>query len=302
MRKLFFAVAGLFFTCLQPLQAQKISLLGEAGLQHSWIPDYSDQKSLEFCPPTSGFCSIVSTADVAYVYKEKPGAYLKLALHYAVKERLRLYHQLTINLLRFQPQTKLAVGSLSAGVQGITENNKQYFSQGQAFGTYDQDAFRNNCVDEQGNPVSCRIELPAVFSDEKLGKTSVLYVGQEMGAAYQLLPRFALNGGVDISYRVYSQVYVPRINFSQMPANGSWMDPVLPAFTYSIEKDKSGSNLNSVLLGLHMGAAYEVFSGFALSLAVQHALTPVVEANSMAGKKAKPNLLRLGVQYTLKQW
>ena len=284
MFKTIFLSAGLVLAALLPVAAQRVQLSVEGGAQHSWIPDYSERVQLNTCPPGSGYCGISSSADINYSYQEKPGAYLKGVLTYAVNERVQLYHNLNLNLLRFKSKTEMS-GLSSDGSQSPPSGDPGIIVGvgkpiGSNYGSY-------YCRDAEGNLVPCPEPEPEPMytpSDDRLGETSILYLSQEIGGRYRVMPRLWVQGGVDISHRLYSQVYVMHFNGG---FGGS--EPA-----YSVEKDKSGQGFNSLLLGLQTGLSYELTEKFALTAAYQYSLAPD------AGNNA--NLFRLGVQYRLRSW
>lgn len=293
MFKKILVFSGLLFACLLPAAAQKIQLSLEGGLQHSLIPDYTEKAEVQSCPPDagSGYCRSTSAVEVDHTYKEKPGGYLKSILSYSVSDRVQLYHNLNVNLLRFKASATMKDFST------IDTLESPMFS----------------CRDEQGNLVACEEPEPVTFvgsPDERIGQTSILYLTQEMGVRYKVVPRLWVYGGVDISYRLYSQVYVPTISFTYTPVEeegepsrwGAGGGGTLGDITYGTAKDTSGRGLNNLLLGVQAGVAYALTDKFALSAAFQHNLSPAYEANNTASQKARANLFRLGVQYTLKGW
>jgi hypothetical protein len=81
------------------------------------------------------------------------------------------------------------------------------------------------CPNENGHLVSCEEEEdePSTYQgtpDDHVGKTSILYLIQEVGTRYNLMPRLWVYGGVDISYRLYSQVYLPSWSIRYVPVEG----------------------------------------------------------------------------------
>ncbi|EMR00788.1 hypothetical protein [Cesiribacter andamanensis] len=277
MRTHFILFCSLFWGCLLSASAQKWQLSLEAGGQHSFIPAYTHMADRQPCPPSSGYCSITATNDIAYTYQNRPAGYVKLNLGYRSNERLQVYHSLGFSLLRFQP----TVSETSSG-----ENPTSY--------CYERD--------ENGNliAVPCDDNNTLRYSDSRSGRTSVLYALQELGASYQLLARFSVQAGFDLSYKLYSQLYAPEMYYTP---GSSWEDP--GEYYFEMEKDRSGTGFRSVLLGVHTGIAYELTDRFSLSLALQHSLSPVYNGEERIGKgyeRSRASQLRLGVRYTVRSW
>jgi hypothetical protein len=269
MIKAIFAATGLLFACVMPLAAQKLQLSVEGGPQQSWIPDYTEHTYLPggVLGPPPGYSSSMYQVDIATTYREKPGAYLKGNLNYALNDRLQLYHNLSFHLLRFQPKTELQNIEVYAGEEGWVEA-----------------------------PEAAPEDRVILRNDERAGKTSMLYLTQELGARYRVLPKIWVGGGVNLSHRLYSETWVQQLTMEPENPGGQFV------YRLSTEKDKSGDRFNSQTLGAHVGAAYAVCSQLSLSLGLEHSLTPVYKANDAASRRAKINLLSLGVQYKLKSW
>lgn len=275
---------GILFACLLPAGAQELQLSVEGGLQQSWIPDYTERAEISPCPPGAGYCSYTSYADISTTYKEKPAAYLKARLSYSTSERLQLYHNLGFSMLCFQPIVVVE------NIQGPST------------------CYKRNSNDEL-EEVPCSTAEPIFINSEDNGKTALLYALQEIGVSYKILPRLSVQGGVDISYRLYSQ-----LRTSEFRDTGNWpgvnegepnSGDDSPTFTIEQVNDRSGKGFNAILLGLHTGAAYSLTDKLSLSLGIQHSLTPLYNREEIVGKgyqKSRANQLRLGVQYRLKSW
>ncbi|WP_224999983.1 hypothetical protein [Cesiribacter sp. SM1] len=269
MLKTIYVATGLFLACVMPVAAQKLQLSAEGGFQQSWIPDYTERAVMPGNYPLSppGYSSTAYVVDIATAYQEKPGGYLKGNLSYALNDRLQLYHNLGLHLLRFQPRVEL-------------QNMRTFSGEGLWVEA----------------PEAAPEDRMIIGNDQRSGKTSMLYLSQELGARYRLLPKIWIGGGVNLSHRLYSQVWVQQLSI------GSVVPGQQPVYAITTEKDKSGANFNDQVLGVHIGGAYDLCSHLSLSLGLQHSLTPVYTANDAASRRAKANLLSLGVQYKLKRW
>lgn len=287
MLKPFFLFCSLIFGCAWTVAAQKLELSVEGGLQQSWLPNHTERAQLQPCPPTSGYCSFTSQADIAYSYTEKPAGYLKAHLSYSTTNRLQLYHNLGFSLLRFQPKVVIVTPPSAYNNEGSTPT-------GNPRGCY--------YTDSNGEQVPCgNSGLISMEQNKDIGKTALLYAMQEIGASYRLGNRWQVNGGVTVDYRLYSQVHAEEYKFTTEP--GGWGNG--SSFTIEEVKDRSGKGFNGALLGLHAGAAYSLTDKLSLSLGLQHSLTPVYNQEELMGKgheQSRTNQLRLGVQYKLKSW
>lgn len=285
---------GILFACLLPAAAQGLQLSVEGGLQQSWIPDYTERAEISPCPPGAGYCSYTSYPDISTTYKEKPAAYLKARLSYSTSERLQLYHNLGFSMLGFQPIVVVE------NIQGPSPDGTGQW--GEPSTCYKRNS--NGDLEE----VPCSTAEPIFINSEDNGKTALLYALQEIGVSYKILPRLSVQGGVDISYRLYSQLRTSEFRYGNWPGvnegePNSGDDS--PTFTIEQVNDRSGKGFNAILLGLHTGAAYSLTDKLSLSLGIQHSLTPLYNREEIVGKgyqKSRANQLRLGVQYRLKSW
>ena len=285
-----------------PAAAQRVQISVETGLQHSLIPDQisTEQIPMPFCPGGAGTCT-VNTARVEDAFKDKPTGYLKGLLLYSVNPRVQLYHNLNLNLIRYKHTVKVHMNEQQQEGSGS--------SGGGWMGSPSGDVY-NGCFqyDENGQVVSvpCQDQNNREFqsppADERIGNTSILYLTQEMGARYKVASRLWVYGGVDISYRLYSQFYEYKMNMTYKPTEEGgdappWGTPRNGGsyeVNYSVEKNTSGDSFRNLLLGVQAGAAYELNDNFALTTAFQRDM-------GHNSRKAS-HLVRLGVQYRLKSW
>jgi hypothetical protein len=271
MRNHFLLFCSLFLGTILSTHAQKLQLSIEGGAQQSFIPSHTETADTQPCPPGSGFCGSTQEVDIAYSYTNRPAGYVKLNLAYSSSERLQFYHNLGFGMLRFQPTVKL------------------YPSGGSGSG---------ECIerDEHGNMVvvACENTSPSFYRDDRSGRTSLLYLSQELGARYKVGSRLWVQAGMDVSYRLHSQLYAPVLQYSQEDG-----------YTVSMQKDRSGTGFSGILLGVHTGLGYDLTDKLTLSMGLQHSLTPLYTEEMITGKgyeKSRASQLRLGVGYKIKGW
>jgi opacity protein-like surface antigen len=271
MRNHFLLFCSLFMGCMLSAHAQKLQLSVEGGAQQSFIPNRTEAGLRLDCPSTSGYCSGTKNYDIDYSYQERPAGYVNARLSYNQSERLQYYHTLGLSLLRFQAKVL---------VRTTGENGS------------------GNCfaLDENGNPmvVACENSTPDYYNDDHMGKTSLLYLSQELGARYKVASRLWVQAGVDLSYRLHSQFYVPVLQYSQ--GDG---------YTVSIQNDRSGTGFGGVLVGVHTALAYDLTDQLSLTMGLQHSLTPLYTEEIISSKgyeKSRASQLRLGLAYRIKSW
>lgn len=122
-----------------------------------------------------------------------------MLLAYNASERLQIYQNLGLHLLRFR-----------AEVEVITPEN-----------IYWEGAI---CLDENGQSGPCENWTESAYlTNDRVGGTSILYLGQELGIRYKLFEKVWLQSGVDISYRLHSQIYGYGLRYTM---GSSWGQPV----------------------------------------------------------------------------
>ena len=295
MFKPFLLFCSLFLSCMLTASAQKLQLSVEGGLQQSWIPDYTEKPIRVPVSSNTGYSSYTLQENLEYSYKERPAGYLSANLSYTVGSRLSLYHNLGFSMLRFQPKTRM---------KDLQSNDTQYPTGGDEPSI----CYRRNSNGEL-EEVPCNNTGVVVMGSrsEDWGKTAMVYVVQDMGAAYQLGSRWQVRGGVSLNYRLYSQVLIEKIKYTSSSPTGGESGYWGSEYSYTVEevKDTKGTGFNPIVLGLHVGGAYAISEQLSVMLQLQHSLTPLYNQEMYQVKgheQSKSNLLRLGVEYRLKSW